>query len=332
MTPDPTDAPGAAAGGPPPVGAYVLGRWDGRRQVVRWADQFRDYAGLASHVDPDREAYLSLYHYPPADYCRHFVAAGYSPRGYAGPAGCPRLLFDIDRADDLDRALADARILTRHLLGRVPADGVGAYFSGAKGFHLTVGMPPAAGRSGTVPAACKRLALTLAGEAGVAVDAGCYDHQRLVRLPNTRHPRTGLYKRRLSLDEMFTLGVGGIRALATEPAASPLPSDDAAFDGFDDLWAAVNAVTDIRRNPASAAHPAVPKFVRDFIGWGDLPDPGRALTLFRCAAALAASGTPDDVVFGLLEEPAVKTGLGPAEARRQIVCGIAHARKKRGES
>jgi hypothetical protein len=73
--------------------------------------------------------------------------------------------------------------------------------------------------------------------------------------------------------------------------------------------------------------PVVPKYVRDFIGFGDLCDPSRAVTVFRCAAALSEAGTPPVVVFGLLEEVALKTGLDPAEVRDQIGDGIAHGRK-----
>ena len=75
----------------------------------------------------------------------------------------------------------------------------------------------------------------------------------------------------------------------------------------------------------------VPQFVRAFVGFADVEDPGRAVTLFRCAAALAEQGTPDAVVSGLLEEPALKTGLPPGEVRRQIAAGIAHGRRGGGD-
>jgi hypothetical protein len=71
----------------------------------------------------------------------------------------------------------------------------------------------------------------------------------------------------------------------------------------------------------------VPKFIRDFIGFGDVQDPGRAVTLWKCAAALAEAGTPSPVVFGLLEEPALKTGLDPEEVSKQIRAGIERGRK-----
>jgi hypothetical protein len=315
------------------VGAFVCGRPDSPRQPVRWLDQFRDYHELADHIDPEAEAYLSLYHYLAGPYCAHFKAAGYSPRGYAGPAACRYLLFDIDRAGDLGAALAGARTLARFLAGRYGPkldDGLAAYFSGSKGFHLVAELLPGWTPALTVPATCKRLALLIAARAGVRIDTSCYDHQRLVRLPNSRHPATGLYKRFLSLEELFALDAGRIRELARHPAGFPVPASGEHIQELEDDWLTAATLAPGHVTPSGSGHPVVPKFVRDFIGFSDVQDPGRAVTLFRCAASLAEAGTPASVVSGLLEEPALKTGLEPSEVRRQIATGIEHGRGKGG--
>lgn len=338
MTPDrmafPFGAMGLPPDPPPPgVGAFVRGRPDSPRQVVRWLDQFRDYHELAGHIDPEAEAYLSLYHYPAQPYCSHFKAAGYSPRGYAGPAGCRFLLFDIDRAGNLDAALADARTLVRFLVGRYGPkldDGLAAYFSGSKGFHILTELLPGWAPTLTVPATCKRLALLITAKAGVRIDTGCYDHQRLVRLPNSRHPATGLYKRFLGIEELLALDAGGIRDLARHPAGFPVPASGEHAQELEDDWLAAATPAPAHIAPSGSGHPVVPKFVRDFIGFADVQDPGRAVTLFRCAAALAEAGTPAAVVSGLLEEPASKTGLSEAEVTRQIAKGIEQGRRKGG--
>jgi hypothetical protein len=335
VTPDPTafsfGAPGLPPDpAPPAVGAFVLGPWTGARQTVRWSDQFRDYHELADHIDSDREAYISLYHYPARPYCSHFKAAGSTPKGYAGPAGCRFLLFDIDRAGNLDAALADTRTLATFLRQRYGPhldDGLGVYFSGSKGFHILAELSPACAPATIVPATCKRMALMIAAKAGVRIDTGCFDHQRLVRLPNSRHPVTGLYKRFLTLGELFALDVPRIKELARHPAGFPVPLAGECIPQLDDDWLAAATPQPASTPPSGGGHPVVPKFIRDFIGFQDVQDPGRALTLFRCAAALSEAGTPDTVVFGLLEEPALKTGLESAEVRRQITTGIAHGRK-----
>jgi hypothetical protein len=334
-TPTPADAPAA-------VGAYVLGPPDSPRGVVRWLDQLRDYHELADDVDPDREAYLTVFQYPRADYCQHFVRAGFSARGYAGPAGCPYLVFDIDRKGDLAAALAGAKTLARALLARYGPeidDSLAAYLSGAKGFHFLMPLPSALTPTPAVPATCRRLALAIAERAGVTIDAACYDHQRIFRLPNSRHPRTGLYKRYLDLRELFLLNVPMITDLARHPAAFPLPGSGVCSPQLEKDWVAASAAP--ARAPAAArptppsgpAFPVVPKFVRDFVGFADIQDPGRALTLFRCAAALAEAFElhgPDGVIRGLLAEVALKTGLERREVEKQIRDGIARGRRKGG--
>lgn len=311
---------------PHAVGAFVDGAPTGPRQLVCWANHYRDHHELADHVNPDREAYLSLYSYPPVPYCAHFIAADHSPRGYTGPASCRFLLFDVDRAADLGSALTDTRTLATFLRRRYGGgidDALAVYWSGGKGFHLTLELVPAWVPSAAVPATCKRLALKLAAQAGVRIDTAPYDHQRLVRLPNSRHRTSGLHKRFLTLDELLALDVPRIRELARHPAAFPVPVCGATADALQDDWN--RAATDGTVQPTGAtadAHPVVPKFVRDFIGFADVEDPGRAVTLFRAAAALAQHGTPAAVIAGLLEEPATKTGLALTEVRRQIALGI----------
>lgn len=323
---------------PQAVGAFVDGPPNDPRQPVRWSNQYRDHHELAAHVNPDREAYLSLYSYPPGPYCSHFKAAGYSPRGYAGPASCRFLLFDVDRAGDPDGALTDTRTLVTFLRRRYGTGidtALAAYWSGGKGFHLTLELVPAWVPSAAVPATCKRLALTLAEQAGVRIDTAPYDHQRLVRLPNSRHRTSGLHKRFLTFDELLALDASRIRELARHPTAVPVPVCGATADALRDDWTRAATPAPIQPTPApvqptpapTGAHPVVPKFVRDFIGFADVLDPGRAGTLFRAAAALAQHGTPEPVIAGLLEEPATKTGLPLAEVRRQIACGVLHGRR-----
>src|SRR5581483_4223088 len=52
---------------------------------------------------------------------------------------------------------------------------------------------------------------------------GVYDKVRLFRAPNSRHPKTGLHKRRLTLDELLHLDAARVRQLATEPEPFGLP-------------------------------------------------------------------------------------------------------------
>ena len=324
------------------VGGFVFGSLDAPRQVVRAEPLYRAYAeldDLPETLDPTREAYETVFRFPEAEFTEHIRRAG-SPKGYSGPAACVRVPFDIDRAGNLDAALDDARKLARFLIGRYPTleRSLTVAFSGGKGFHLCLPSVPGFDPLPHTPATAKRFALAVANAAGVAIDQSIYHHQALFRLPNSRHGKSGLFKRFLDPDDLDRLTVPALLDAAKHPAGFMVRvpedgSEQLAHDWEEAERAALSAAplsSDGRRIAPSRA-PVVPKYVRDFIGFGDIQDPGRAVTLFRCSAALAEAGTPAAVVFGLLEEVAIKTGLAPAEVQKQIRDGIAHGARKNRE-
>lgn len=319
------------------VGAFVYGSLDADRKPKRAEPLFRAYAecDLPPGLDPDREAFGTVYQYPQAEYVAHLRQHG-SPRGYAGPAACCRVPWDIDRAGNLDAALADARTLARFLADRYPElaeRGLSVAFSGSKGFHVSLLSVPGFDPLPHTPAVVKRFALAVAGAAGVKIDETIYHHQALFRLPNSRHPATGLYKRFLDLDDLDRLSVAAVLDAAKHPAGFDVKFPEDGCEQLADDWEKAeravsdNALSPSDRRVAPAGAPVVPKFVRDFIGFGDVQEPGRAVTLWKCAAALAEAGTPRSVVFGLLQEPAEKSGLDPDEVTKQILAGIAHGGK-----
>ncbi len=322
------------------VGGFVCGSLSAPRQVVQAEALFRAYheLELPPGLDADTEAYETLFRYPHAEYTAHIRQHG-SPKGYDGPAACCRLVWDIDRPN-LDTALNDARQLVCFLLDRYGTHAestLAIYFSGSKGFHVSLLNHPGFMAFAKPPAIAKRLALVLACSAGVTVDACIYDRQRLFRLPNSKHPRTGLFKRFIELDDLQRLDAARIRAAAQHPAGYAVPSAPDECVQLVEDWLEAEASLGTAPAPAAAptaqrvppSHaPVVPKFVLDFIGFGDVQDPGRAITLFRCSAALAEAGTPAPVVYGLLEEVAMKIGLEAWEVQKQIDAGIAHGTRK----
>ena len=74
----------------------------------------------------------------------------------------------------------------------------------------------------------KRFALALAEPLGVVIDAGVYDRVRIFRAPNSRHPKTGLYKRRLTYDELLGLKLAAVLRLAEAPEPFDLAETAAA--------------------------------------------------------------------------------------------------------
>ena len=90
------------------------------------------------------------------------------------------------------------------------------YFSGKKGFHIgipapLIGLEP----SSDFPSICRELAVRLARDTGI--DLSIYSHNRLLRIQNTLHTGSGLFKVRLTYEELAEFSVEGIRELAITP-------------------------------------------------------------------------------------------------------------------
>lgn len=316
------------------VGAYVLGPPTSPRDLFRHADLLTAYADGV--IEDDREAYLSHFAFGP-EMQAHFRANRNSVAGYAGPCRCRWLVLDIDRADLAD-ALADARRLVTYLHHRYPetAGSVPVWFSGGKGFHVALELahnpPPAVG----FHRVARTFAEALAGRAGAKIDTGIYDVNHIVRLPNTRHPRSGLCKRRIDDDALFRLDLPGIVELAKHPAGDGIPSLRSCPAHLPEDWHQAERLTATKADDRAAirrdfgsADTRAPKYLMDFLRFGT--DEGeRHGTLFKCAAWLSEQGAPPSLCSALLTEPGCDVGLSPKDVERQIRCGIDHARRQRG--
>jgi hypothetical protein len=273
---------------------------------------------------------------------RDYITATGSTRGYAGRCASRWLWLDVDRDGDLDAALGDVRRLAGYILDRyrtIGEDDLLSFFSGAKGFHLglPIGMPAP---SVVFHLAAKRLAAAIAEGAGTAIDCGVYDRVRLFRGPNSKHPRTGLHKRRLSLGELMHLPALRLAELSKEPMPFDPPCTEAIDSTLaDDLRNAERAAT-AAAQPKESARPAIGpigmtrlnrstlEFIRDGATVGD-----RHRLLFSAAANLGEFGCPAELAHALLTESALDSGLPPADVRRQIDCGLTHgAAARRGDA
>ncbi len=166
---------------------------------------------------------------------------------------------------------------------------------------------------------------------GVKIDTGVYDKVRLFRAPNSWHPKTGLHKRRLALDELLHLDAARIRQLAAAPESFALPVVTAAdLQAAADWQAALQAVereAEAKAERRAALANGAPQlnrptldFIRDGADQGD-----RHRLLFSAAANLAEFACPPALAHALLTEAALDSGLPPAEAHRQIECGLKQA-------
>ena len=110
-----------------------------------------------------------------------------------------------------------------HWLERYGIDGDALliFFSGSKGYH--VGLPSSlweAEPSADFHRVARQFAEQLAAVVGVAIDTSVYDRVRAFRAPNSRHPKTGLHKRRLEFGELLPPKPGWIEQQEYEERTS----------------------------------------------------------------------------------------------------------------
>lgn len=307
-------------------GFRILGAPYEHRRLVDAAAALAGYAACDDRAQVHREAYLSAFQFG-EDFRRLLLDTG-TTAGYSGPCWSPWLWFDIDAEGDLQRAHREAARLGLTLDERYKPgdDDLLIFFSGSKGFH--VGLPTALwspAPSADFAKTARRLAEHVAGLATVTIDAGVYDRVRAFRAPNSRHPKTGLYKRRFTLDELIGLSLERIVALSREPTPFDLPEPTGTSETAAADWQAAvdqvgreREVKAARRNGSPTLNRSTLDFIRNGAGIGD-----RHRLLFSAAANLAEFGCPPALAVALLEESALDSGLPPKDVRRQIECGLA---------
>jgi primase-like protein len=144
--------------------------------------------------------------------------------GYEGKVWAPYLPIDLDHAE-LTPALVAARQLSDYFVDcwQIDPNGLQIYFSGLKGFHLLLDsrifgrLAPARGLPALFDALRRHLAQEIAEPLRATIDLSIKDRMRLLRLPNTIHEKSKLFKILLSREELRGFDASQIRELAKKP-------------------------------------------------------------------------------------------------------------------
>jgi hypothetical protein len=139
---------------------------------------------------------------------------------YKGNYSCNWFWFDVDCGENLNLALDS----TRKLYNRLTVDygvckfDVIPYFSGGKGFHIGLSAKFFGGfeASNDLPERLGRIAAVV-GKDIPYVDFKIYNANRLFRLPNSKHDKSGLYKIPLSGTDLMNFDIDYIKDLAKQP-------------------------------------------------------------------------------------------------------------------
>ena len=137
---------------------------------------------------------------------------------------CP-LAFDFDCSTDIEKSYADCKVVVNYFveygLGISPEEMM-TYFSGNRGFHIVInaeifGAEPMIDMNKVwrvlVTHLNKEWKIPTTGDN--KLDISTYIRRKAWRIPNTKHLKTGLYKRALTFDELMS-GVNNIKELAKE--------------------------------------------------------------------------------------------------------------------
>jgi hypothetical protein len=309
-----------------PYGFRIKGDCHNDRRLIDVAAAFAAYAGCDEKANVQSEAYLSAFQFG-SEFRQHLEMTR-STKDYAGLCCAAWHWFDIDREDDLEDATTDARRLSCFLLERysLDDDALLLFYSGSKGYH--VGLPTALWKpesSNEYHRIARQFAERLAELASVEIDTGVYDKVRAFRAPNSRHPKTGLYKRRLSCEELLGLKLEAIQRMAAEPEPFELPTLPARNQhAVDDWQAAIEQVAkqaESRRQHKAEGTVRLTNETRHFICEG-AENGDRHRALFRAAANLAELDCPRALAHELLTESGLDCGLKPSDVKRQIDCGL----------
>ena len=274
-----------------------------------------------------------------------------SVAGYDGKVWAPFLPLDIDAKSpsELDDALELARRVRRLLLERwqLYAGAVHIYFSGAKGFHVLVDTRVfgrvAASRD--LPRVLSRLRLEilrgLPDGARLFFDLTIGDKVRLLRLPNTRHRGSGLYKIALTGEELDAVSVTDIRSLARAPrpllrvrAAGLLPAEAVAPAApAVDLFRKARRAVRRARGPHPYRLPHPPESAEEAlcaarrVMWESHVAPGsRNNVAIRLASAFRVAGHAQEQARALLIRWNERRGIGLPARELHAVVHSAYAR------
>lgn len=217
-------------------------------------------------------------------------------KGYRGPCMADALPFDFDDADDLGRALIEARKFVGALEVDfdVRPDDLRYFFSGRKGFHVLMpaelfgGFQPSA----SLPDILRSVANDLAGN--ITVDEKIYDRQRFLRVENTKHADSGLFRIPLESSVFLHSDVEAIREMAQEPCDIEQGDGLIAVPGLIEVYRKHRAGT--REKDDKKKSVGVSELFKGGLGEGD----GRDQRAFDLACHLRNQKVPPTTALNVL--------------------------------
>jgi KaiC/GvpD/RAD55 family RecA-like ATPase len=163
---------------------------------------------IFNNIEDDGDYYASAYYYTDK-HVTEFSKSG-SVRGIKDVT-TNKIWFDFDQAEDPAFPQLEAQELVRRLEKYgIHKSNIEIYFSGNKGFHLFVTL-----NKYITPDQVFSLCVTKFGQGLKSLDTAVYDPSRIIRVPGTRHPKSGLYKVPLTYNQLYNSSIHEIKKIAS---------------------------------------------------------------------------------------------------------------------
>lgn len=177
-----------------------------------------DESELSAYISTDAPYFKSLYYYPP-EAVEYAAANKGSIKGYKGKVSTNQITFDID-SKDLEVSRDNTIRLVQFLesIGLYDDRAAKIAFSGSKGFHIHINTEHT-----FYPKELKELCMYLAkqikfrNEAGFKIDPQVYNTNRIFRVANTPHEKTGLFKVEMLSSDLINFTMDEIKEAAKVP-------------------------------------------------------------------------------------------------------------------
>lgn len=173
-----------------------------------------DFYGKKDQFD----CYMSAYRFT-IDY-KTFADENKTVRNYSGICHSEYLFFDFD-SPHADLALDEVRKFTCKVIEKSTdaiIDDMFFYFSGNKGFHILIKQQ--FDPSIEIPETVKKYCMAL-GKEFTTFDRSIYDKTRILRIPNSKHRKSGLYKIPLLAGEVLKYELDEIKEIAKQQRSIP---------------------------------------------------------------------------------------------------------------
>lgn len=124
-----------------------------------------------------------------------------------------KIWFDFDGDLAIDDAKNDAiEVINRLKKSGIKETSISIYFSGGRGFHVVTQLDKMFNRT-----QIEHLTLEIFGKGLKTLDYSLYDENQILRLVNTRHPDSKLYKVQITENQLITLNCDEIKDYAEIP-------------------------------------------------------------------------------------------------------------------